>query len=189
MRAFKTDAAPEPGWSVDWKIDDYYKYVGSDRDIHVRYTDLTDSAEASICEAWVDTAIYGETSHWIPRVMVRRKAVSSPLESTFLSVVEPYESASKISAIRRLPLNGPAIGIEVARVDGKTDVVLLRAGAATPIVLPERELTADAELVYLTIGANGIEAARAVNAKRISIGSLILEPERDGQSIEWRKES
>mgnify|MGYP003476900605 CR=1 FL=1 len=96
MRSFKTDAKAAPGWSVDWKIDDKYGYVADNRDIHVKYTDHTENAEASICEAWVDTGIYGEASEWIPRVMIRRKG-DAGLESTFVSVIEPYEGASKIA--------------------------------------------------------------------------------------------
>ena len=178
MRAFKTDTAPKPGWSVDWKIEDKYDYIADDRDVRIKYTDLTQDAEASICEAWVDTGIYGEASQWVPRVMVRRKTEIAPLDSTFVSVIEPCETASKIASIRRIELgHDAAIGIEVARADGKSDLVILnRLGATAPVTVPARELSTDAELACLTFGPEGVEAVRAANAGNVTIGQLNLKP-------------
>ncbi len=187
MRAFKTDTAPKPGWSVDWKIEDKYDYIADDRDVRIKYTDLTQDAEASICEAWVDTGIYGEASQWVPRVMVRRKTEIAPLDSTFVSVIEPCETASKIASIRRIELgHDAAIGIEVARADGKSDLVILnRLGATAPVTVPARELSTDAELACLTFGPEGVEAVRAANAGSVAIGKLDLKPGSDTRSIDW----
>ena len=129
MRAFKTDAAAKPGWSVDWTIDDKFGYLAKGRAVHVKYTDFTEGASASVCEAWVDTGIYGEASEWVPRVMVRRTAQNAPLESTFVSVVEPYEGASKIAAAHRVAVGDPAaVCVEIVRTNGTADRVTIDAG-------------------------------------------------------------
>jgi len=128
MRNFYEDAMPQPGWSVDWKIEDRYQFLPPDSDIHLRYTDLTYHAKASICEAWV--SLGGTEEAWIPRVMVRRQAKEAPLESTFVSIIEPYEGKSRIERIRRLPLATPDgleypepnVAIEIQLANGCRDL-------------------------------------------------------------------
>ncbi|NUM54015.1 MAG: heparinase II/III family protein [Candidatus Hydrogenedentes bacterium] len=173
MRAFKADAAPKPGWHVDWTIDDKRDYVPDDRTIRLRYTDLTEHAEASVCEAWVDTGIYGEASEWVPRVMVRRKTESAPLESTFVSVIEPYEGKSKIAAIRRwtssVPDSTPCIEIE--RSDGTTDVVLFNAtGSTAPAAGGGVQVHGDLACVSRT--NEGVHRIRVANATEVLAGPV-----------------
>jgi hypothetical protein len=108
MRNFQTDPAPQPGWSVDWQIEDRHGYLAKGRQIHLRYTDLTEGAAAATCEGWVSPGSYNETKQaWIPRIMVCRQAESAPLASTFVGILEPYEGSSSIASIRRLPLYAP----------------------------------------------------------------------------------
>lgn len=189
MRAFKSDLSAKPGWSVDWRIEDKYEYLPKDKVVHIKYTDLTENAEASVCEAWVDTGIYGEASHWIPRVMVRRKAGAVPLESAFVSVVEPYEGMSKIKAIRRIPVeqNGrPApesvVGVEVIRVDGKSDVLVVNGSGSA---YSTKEMTSDAELFCATSGAEGMESIRAANVRTVSAGPVQFAASEPKSYIEW----
>ena len=120
MRNFRTDAAPRAGWSADWKVNDRHSDLPAPRDIHVRYTDLTEGAEASLCEGWVAVRGYESAEEaWIPRIMVRRQSPTAPLSSTFVAVIEPYEGQSNIMSIRRV---GPAI-LEILLRDGRRDVV------------------------------------------------------------------
>ena len=105
------DLTPRPGWSVDWAIDDRYQLAPSGSDIHLRYTDLTANAHAYTAEAWVSAVApthqfnaYEEV--WIPCVMVRCQLGAngrSPLQSTFVGVIEPYEGRSNIAHIRVYP--------------------------------------------------------------------------------------
>jgi hypothetical protein len=92
MRNFQEDAAPQPGWSVDWKIADRYHYLPDGTDVHLRYTDLTTGAQAYTAESWIDTSGIGDVDgSWIPTVLTRRQAQNGPLASTFVGIVEPYE--------------------------------------------------------------------------------------------------
>lgn len=115
MRDFQCDAQAAPGWSADWKIAMRETGDPSDRDVHLRYTDLTDGAEAGICEGWVCRR--GTEEAWIPRVMVRRRVQDTTLSSTFVAVLEPYEGQSRIARILR---TGPAC-IEVTACNGRCD--------------------------------------------------------------------
>ncbi|MDI6827843.1 MAG: heparinase II/III family protein, partial [Armatimonadota bacterium] len=104
MRNFQVDVNPRIPWSVDWKIEDRYRYLQKDADIHFRYTDLTKDAEAYIAEAWIALGISTTSEAWIPRIITRRRSADE-LSSTFVSIMEPYETSSAIKEIRRLVLS------------------------------------------------------------------------------------
>ena len=98
---------------MDWQIEDRHGYLPVPRDIHVRYTDLTEAAEANLCEGWL--MVHGHESAdeaWINRVLVRRRAS----ESLFVAVIEPYEDQSNIAAVRR---EGNRVHVELR--DGRHD--------------------------------------------------------------------
>ncbi|MCG3148674.1 MAG: hypothetical protein PCFJNLEI_02119 [Verrucomicrobiae bacterium] len=114
MRNFRCDPHAAPGWSVDWQIEDRLGYLPAQRDIHVRYTDLTEGAEANLCEGWLMVHGYeSDEETWIKRVMVRRRAA----ESLFVAVIEPHEGHSNLSRIQR---HGDRLEIQLA--DGRRDV-------------------------------------------------------------------
>jgi hypothetical protein len=140
MRNFQTDAHPQGGWSVDWKINDLYKLLPEPKNLHVRYTDLTRDATATTCEGWCVAGSWATTNEtWVPRVLVRRKSTgSAPLASTFVSVIEPYEGKSKIKSIRRLPIDGAGencVAIQVDLVDGRSDLIMSK-DVENPLKLP-----------------------------------------------------
>jgi hypothetical protein len=135
MRGFRRDSKPATGWSVDWKIANYLKYLPAVSDLHLRHTDLTRDVQVDTAESWVAVGLFGGTAEaWIPSVLTRRRAAKPPLISTFVGVLEPYADKSNITAIRRLDIqdaNGKAcsesdVGIEIQLADGSRDVFLSR---------------------------------------------------------------
>ncbi len=175
MRDFKTDASPQPGWTADWRVKDLQGFLPKDAEVHVRLTELTPDASASVCEGWIVAGIYNSrTELWVPRVLVRRQSDADGLASTFVSVIEPYEKTSKIAAIRRLRLqteDGHAfddnhVAVEVRLADGRRDVLVAMdvenaAGTSpqwtpeTVVVLPEAKLRCQGELVLARFGQDG----------------------------------
>jgi hypothetical protein len=120
MCGFQCDPRPAPRRGVDWKIEDFHHYrpTGSP-DVHVRYTDLTHGASACTAEMWV---LVAGSEHWIPAVVTSRESAGGNLSSTFVAVLEPYETASKIQRIPRIdkPQQG-RVEVEVERADGSRD--------------------------------------------------------------------
>ena len=180
MRSFRVDPDPEPGWSVDWTVEDRYELLPEPRDIHLRYTDLTTDAAAATCEAWVVEGMYSSTTEtWIPRVMTRRSG-EAPLASTFVAVIEPYEGSSNIAAIRRLPLldadgnacPDTAVGIEITLADGRRDLFI--TGATTAATQePAVRLAGDSCWVRWEAEGNANRvAAYAVSALTVDEGSV-----------------
>ncbi|MBD3185115.1 hypothetical protein GF312_22735 [Candidatus Poribacteria bacterium] len=143
MRNFYKDSEPVSGWYADWKIDDRYNIISNESDIHLRYTDFTTSAEASVCEAWIsyieNTDIqYNEQwkqpqlEAWIPRIMIRRQSQVPPLISNFVGIIEPYDNTCSISKIKRLKLITPDgklypdanVALEIELINGYKDIFI-----------------------------------------------------------------
>ncbi len=133
LRNLRVDLEPDPGWSVDFKIDDLRKYLDPPRDLRLRYTDLTRDAQAGTGEAWVVAGLFDSSEEmWVPRIMTRRQSDTAPLASTFVGIVEPYETQSQIAAIRRLdltdeqghPLPEPCVAVEITLADGRKDLII-----------------------------------------------------------------
>jgi len=115
MRNFQGDAKAVPGWTADWKIDGVQAGDACDRDVHLRYTDLTEGVAAYTCEGWI--AKQGVEETWIPRLMVRRQSKGETLSSRFIAVLEPYVGTSRISHIRRTGLSSLEIDLQNGRRD------------------------------------------------------------------------
>jgi hypothetical protein len=163
MRNFQVDAKPANPWSVDWKIEDRYKYLAPGSDIHFRYTDLTNDAEAYTAEAWVSVGGYDATDDaWIPRI-VTRKSGTEPLASTFVAVMEPYEKQSAISGIRRLALENEDgtpcpdsfAAVEVSLAGGGKDLLISADIPHGAMVQKDWGVRTDAELCLVRLDASG----------------------------------
>ncbi|MCP4645268.1 MAG: hypothetical protein GY851_32800, partial [bacterium] len=181
MRNFRRHVYPELGWSVDWRMRNYHGYLPEGKEVHVRYTDLTSKVEAYLADGWIDVAGYGGVEEWIPRVMVRRSTEDEYLNSTFVSVIEPYERERTLKAIRRLPLESlnagvlpdPFVGVCVERADGKKDVWLIVDGRGpAEMGEPEHDIYLRGQIAVATFGANGLERLALCNAEHARVGQI-----------------
>jgi hypothetical protein len=132
MRHFQADLSPQPGWSVDWQIEDRLGYLAPGADVHLRCIDFTTGAQAYVAEAWV--SVGGFTSNqeaWIQRLMVRRCAAAeqepASFQTTFVSIIEPYTGRSNIAQALRLtvPVSDSHVCLEVTLADGRRDLMVL----------------------------------------------------------------
>ena len=165
MRSFQLDPSPKPGWSVDWRIEDKYKFLAPGSEVHLRYTDLTYGAEAYLAEAWVSIGGYYDSydEAWIPRIMVRRQSPEAPLASTFVSIIEPYEKQSAISGIRRLALEAEDgapypdsfAAVEVSLVGGGKDLLISADDPHGIMVQKDWGVATDAELCLIRLDKAG----------------------------------
>ena len=170
MRNVRMDPKPQPGWRAEWAIEDRYGYLPEDAaPLHLRYTDFTTDAQAGVIEAWIVAGIFNSSEEdWIPRVLVRRQArEGEPLESTFVSVIEPYATEPAAKAIERIalvtrdgvPLGDSHVALSIVLADGRRDTVVLRDPDAMEeknvIVKSTPEITTSAELSLFRLGRDG----------------------------------
>ncbi len=141
-RNFRVQCDAPAGWTADFKIEDRYKYLAPDAQVHLRYTDLTSNADAYTAESWTVRNLTSTDQFWIPTLVTRRQSKDKPLASTFVAVLEPSGKQSRIRGIRRLKLEnaqGVAYGdanvaVEITLADGRRDVLIL-ADVENPLAL------------------------------------------------------
>lgn len=204
MRSFMSDEQPAPGWHADWKVEDRYGYLDANRDIHLRYTDLTQGAQAYTAEAWVALRGYGgNETDWIPRVMVRRESETGPLASTFVGVIEPYEDEPAISGIRRLSVEreddrAPSVSdvaVEIKLADGRRDVILAMDAEDTGregrwMLQEDTDIRTDGELCMVRQGPDGELSSVAVcNGRTVHVGDTAFELKKSTEFVEVRFDS
>lgn len=106
------DPFPEPGYCVDWRLEDRY-HAAAGKEIHFRYTDFTYHTTAAIGRAWICTGEYAgdkmsREEAYIPAVISRRRIENGlMLTSNFVSVLEACEKHSEIRSMRRLDMAYP----------------------------------------------------------------------------------
>jgi hypothetical protein len=166
MRNFR-GGEPEKGWQVDWKIEDPCGLLPADRDVHLRCIDLTNDVQAMLAETWLASKYSGANHEgWLNSLVVRRQAEGeAPLNSTFVSVLEPYEGQSNIRSIRRLPLQAEAgvdvgeshVAVEVTLSDGRSDLLIAAntEGAQITLVQNEWNCTTDADFCIIRRDTSG----------------------------------
>lgn len=117
---------------VDWQIEDRYGYLPKGKEVRLRLFDLTENAEAFLCEGWVALGINTTEEAWIPRLMIRWRG-NAPLASTFIAVLVPFEgNQSPIVSVRRLTLQTPDgtpygdanVALEIPHADGTKDLLV-----------------------------------------------------------------
>ena len=172
MRNFYCDVSSEPGWQVDWKIEDRLGYLTHGDDVHIRYTDLTTDAEAYTAEGWITAGSFNESQElWIPRIMVRRKSEQSPLSSAFISIIEPYDGSSKIKHIERCSLSDTQgktvpdgnVAVTVKLVNERRDVLIAadsgnfanKQSSGTVLIQKESNIRFDGELCLISYNSDG----------------------------------
>ena len=102
MSNFQTDVSPKKGWSVDWKIYDYYDYLNPGSNIHLSYRDLTPNTRVSIADTWI--AFGYDKGDTLIKSLVVRSQKETPSATTFVGIIEPYENFSKIKSVQRLSI-------------------------------------------------------------------------------------
>lgn len=181
MRKYQSDPAPEAGWSVDWTIEDKYGYREGLPPVHLRHTDFTRGAAAYTAEGWVDTHLFGGSPAWIPRIITRRTTDEGVLDSTFVSIIEPYIGEPVLTAQRRLELvdemgnalGDSVVGLELERRDGLTDLLLV-ADKPAAMKIGDRDIVFNGEFAVITMAGGTPVDASFVNAHAIQIGDTPL---------------
>jgi len=206
MRDFQVARKPNSGWSVDWKVDDFYKTLppGSG-DVQLRYTDFTNDADAYICQVWVVAGNWNSSNEkWMPRLMIRRKSTATnsatapagTVASTFVSLMEPYDSSRPmIAKAERLVLTradggGPCgdanVALLVGRQDGTRDVVVSMDEGEGVVARDDLRVRTDAKLAFVHLGANGRPTRVALcQGSHVAVGGFRVKMNQRTEFVEF----
>lgn len=202
MRNFQMDPAPQPGWNIDWTIEDR---LGSlepgQQPPHLRYTGLTSEAQAGLAEAWLVVGGYNASEEtWIPRMVVRRQVPEGEsLASAFVGVIEPYETQPNLSNIVRLAATGPDgtplpdthAALSIALPGGRRDIALIRdpESPGVTFIPGDPEIQTDAELCLVRLDAKQrVELAVLCRGQYVSCPGLQLNLPAPVNFMEYRGE-
>ena len=170
LRNFSYDPQPQMPWSVEWQVEDRLKLLPEGTAIRFRYTDLSEGAEAGLCESWITTGNYNLRSEaWIPKAIARRRTdpdSDEPLASTFIGVMQTYEGEPTVRNIQRHRITdaeGKAAGdthvcIECELADGRRDVIVAidaEDPASGPLRVEAHGLTVEADLTLVRLRSDG----------------------------------
>jgi len=196
MRNYRADPAPQPGWSIDWALENTYGYLAEGEQAHLRYTGLTRGVTAGLAESWAVTGSYNEGGEvWVPRAFASRKADEAPLASTFVACLVPYGEAPAVTDPVRLTLqasDGQAlpdshVAVQVSLPEGRRDLILIADtenplgltpvyAAGSPMVQPEWGARCDGEACWVRADGTGrVEALSLAKGVALSVGAVSLE--------------
>ncbi|MBN1900888.1 heparinase II/III family protein [Candidatus Sumerlaeota bacterium] len=192
-RNFKADKSPEPGWSIDWKIAEEKDGEMIPTDIHLKYTGLTENAEASLGECWIDFSNrFGGKSLWIPRLMIRRQSKdAAPLASQFIGILEPYEKQEFIHRIFsfHIPDKPQSRGIGVELKDGGKQYFCFPAidNIRTNVDTRTIRIKSDAEFIFISKRDEWIESAVICNGSSLEFEKLKINLKEKTDFLELRR--
>jgi len=175
-RNFRGEAGPKPGWSLEWTMEDRVRARTEDgRPLRMSYIGLTEGAEVSLGECWVDTScFYGGKEEWLSRLMIRRRSGAPGLQSDFLGILQPYDTETFIKSAMRCFLVGAqqknALVIDLT--DGRRQVFIFPtvSEAVLETQLPLPEVESDAEFLFLSLREGTLEQVGLYNGSSLKVG-------------------
>lgn len=128
------DAHPDSAFIVDWEVEPGYRGLGKGASLHVRLHGM--SANNDVALAWGDPP---QNKAGNPRrvgFLLQHRGTSdgtrAPLESTFVSVIEPYPVTPSVLRVERLPVAEGGVAIQVTLTDGHRDLFCWNATTGSP---------------------------------------------------------
>lgn len=130
----KKDAAPPSAFMVDWKTMTGYRGISEKDDIHLRMHAMTSSNDVALANGDPPQNKPGNPKT-LTYILMHRTGTA--LNSSFVSVFEPYHNKPFIKSVQRLDIgNEDAIAIKVEKVNGITDYLLYNPIAGDVVKLP-----------------------------------------------------
>ncbi len=201
LRNFQLDPNAQPGWQAEWAIEDRLKLLPVGIQLRARYTDLTNSAQGGLIEAWlVAGGQYNSTEEiWLPRVVTRRQGNSGePLQSTFIATFETYEKQPVLASVKRLPLTNPPggvlsdahAGLVIELANGSRDIVLVRdpedQNTHEIVLNAGQEMRTDAELALARFDSKGaMQQVTLCRGTRFKTGDFEIALPAQAETHEW----
>jgi len=106
--------------TADFTIEDRYGYLAEKRDIKLRYIELTEGCGAYAANMWINAGTLNEAKPGaLPCMLIRRES-NDVLESTFVSVLIPYEGDCPVAKVRKVykGLEKGDAALEITMADG-----------------------------------------------------------------------
>ena len=168
---------PEPGWWLDYAVEDTYGLRRTGADVHLRISHFTPADQVVVAKGDPPPSTGGiKTMQYL--LVRRKKKGRKPLSSTFVSVIEPYENERVVQASRRLPLTREGAEDVVLSIDlpgGRRDVVVLldaKKRGALKADLDGMPLSLHGSALWVRLGRRHVQKAVLINGRSFRVGDL-----------------
>ena len=172
-----SSGSSEGGYTVDWKAEDLRGRISGNTEPHLRLHALTPCDEVTLASGDPPQNKSGNPRRlrYLLQSRSGRKA-----ESQFVTVLEPYDRAPFIHAVRRLEVTHDADPNSVAAVSveltsGVTDI-LISCEEPTAVSV-EGGIELDGQFGMIRMAGGQVTAMRMVNGRRLAVGDVTLTSE------------
>ncbi|MFA6944470.1 MAG: heparinase II/III family protein [Pedobacter sp.] len=172
----KRDQNPPSEFMIDWKTETGYRGTKAEDNIHLRMYALSQANDVALAEGDPPQNKVGNPKS-LGYVLMRRKGEN--LNSTFISVFEPYKQNPFIKSVKRIE-NGDdsQIALEIEMTNGSTDYVLYNPDAGKLMKVPN-DISMKGNIGYLKKQNGLVSKAILVNGNALNHENLNLKS--DGQ--------
>ena len=163
----KRDQNPPAQFMLDWKAETGYRGTKAEDNIHLRMHALTPSNDIALADGDPPQNKAGNPKT-LPYVLMHRKGEN--LNSTFISVLEPYQHNPFIKSVKRINNTEESqIALEIIMNNGSTDYVLYNPEEDKIMKLPNN-ISMTGNIGFLRKENNQLSKAILVNGKSLSDG-------------------
>ena len=167
----KKDAAPPSAFVIDWKAEDGYRGITGKDDIHLRMHAMTSCNDVALADGDPPQNKPGNPKT-LSYVLMHRSGAD--LNSSFVSVFEPYRGKPFITSVQRLDKgDGAAIMIKVEKTDGHTDYLLYNPSSENVVKLPNG-VVMNGTIGYIEEKDNKADKAILINGSSLIYGKMKL---------------
>jgi hypothetical protein len=167
----KKDERPPANFMVDWKVEGGYRGITDEDNIHLRMHAMTSSNDVVLADGDPPQNKPGN-----PRTLgyVLMHRLGTDLNSTFVSVFEPYRGKPFIKSVQRLD-NGSEdqVVIKVEKINGDIDYLLYNPLSEKIIKLPN-DISMNGTLGYLQVKNDKAAKGILINGSSLKYGKMEL---------------
>jgi len=166
----RKDLSPPGQFMVDWKVDSGYRTIKAEDNVHLRMHSLTQSQDIALADGDPPQNKPGNPKK-LGYVLMHKKG--EKLNSTFVSVIEPYKNKPFITSIKRLTTgNDEHIALQIEQINGVIDYVMYNSG--TKEMKLSDNISMSGSIGFIRKNSNKTSKAVLINGTSISDGVLNL---------------
>lgn len=183
----RKDLSPPGQFMVDWQAQSGYRTIKAEDNVHLRLYSLTQSNDVALADGDPPQNKPGNPKK-LGYLLMHNKGEN--LNSTFVSVIEPYKNNPFIKTVKRLSTgNDEQIALQVEHVNGDIDHIMYNSGTKEMKLSDSISMTGT--IGYIRKKVNQARHAVLINGTSLSDGGLNLKSEGQirGKVLNMNKEA
>ena len=167
----RKDEHPPGNFMLDWKTEKGYRGVTDKDDIHLRMYAMTQCSDVALADGDPPQNKPGNPKH-LGYVLMHRDGTD--LNSTFVSVFEPYRVKPFIKSVKRIDDGaGVQVAIKVEKMDGLIDYLLYNPDSGSLMRLPDGP-SMIGNIGYLEEKGGKVNKGILINGSALTYGNMAL---------------